>query len=131
MVSLVLLDSTVLIDALRGRSAVQRLRALRARGGDLVVTSPINVEEIHRGVRPDEWRIVQRLFDGLTVIPIGAAQAERAGTWRREFAARGVTLSQADCLVAATALSVGANLATANVKDFPMPEVQLEHWPSE
>ena len=102
MVSLVLLDSTVLIDALRGRSVVQRLRALRARG-DLVVTSPINVEEIHRGVRPDEWRIVQRLFDGLTVIPIGAAQAERAGTWRREFAARGVTLSQADCLVAATA----------------------------
>ena len=96
-----------------------------------MVTSPINVEEIHRGVRPDEWRIVQRLFDGLTVIPITAEQGERAGMWRREFAARGVTLSQADCLVAATAVSVGANLATANVKDFPMPEVQLEHWPSE
>ena len=50
-------------------------------------------------------------------------------TPRRDFARRGVTLSQADCLAAAAAVAVGARLATGNPKNFPMPEVVLEHWP--
>jgi predicted nucleic acid-binding protein len=40
-----------------------------------------------------------------------------------------VTLAQADCLVAAAALSIGGRLATGNPKDFPMPELRIEHWP--
>jgi len=43
--------------------------------------------------------------------------------------ARGVTLAQADCLIAAAAVGVGARLATGNRKDFPMPELSVEHWP--
>jgi hypothetical protein len=53
-----------------------------------------------------------------------------AGRWRRDFAAKGVTLSQADCLVAAAALSVGATLATGNPRDFPMRELAVEEWPA-
>jgi hypothetical protein len=33
-------------------------------------------------------------------------------------------------LIAAAAIGVGASLATANVTDFPMSEVAVEHWPS-
>jgi hypothetical protein len=33
-------------------------------------------------------------------------------------------------LIAAAAAGVGASLATANVADFPMSEVAVEHWPS-
>jgi predicted nucleic acid-binding protein len=40
-----------------------------------------------------------------------------------------VTLSQADCLIAAAARGVGARLATGNPKHFPMPELSTEHWP--
>jgi predicted nucleic acid-binding protein len=126
--AVVLLDTTVLIDALRGRSAADRVRSLR-RAGDLPVTSPINVEEVFRGLLPEEAATARRLFRGVRVIPIGAAEGERAGTWRREFARRGLTLSQADCLVAAVALTVGATLATGNVKDYPMNEIAIEHWP--
>jgi predicted nucleic acid-binding protein len=57
------------------------------------------------------------------------AEAERAGHWRREFAARGVTLSQADCLIAASAVGVDARLITANPTAFPMGELMVEHWP--
>jgi hypothetical protein len=39
-------------------------------------------------------------------------------------------LHQADCLIAAAAVGVGASLATANVADFPMPELTVEDWPS-
>lgn len=53
----------------------------------------------------------------------------QAGEWRGEFARSGTTLSQADCLVAAAALTAGGRLATGNPKDFPMAELRVEHWP--
>lgn len=49
---------------------------------------------------------------------------------RREHAAQGVTLHQADCLIAATAVQAGARFATGNVTDFPMSGLTLEHWPT-
>ena len=45
------------------------------------------------------------------------------------MAGRGVTLWQADCLIAATALVSGASLATGSPKDFPMSEVDVTYWP--
>lgn len=122
------LDSTVLIDFLRGRPAVERVRALRARG-DTAATTAINVEEIVRGLRPAETEAARRLFRGLVVLEVASPEAWQAGTWRRENSARGVTLFQADCLVAATAHLAGGVLVTGNPKDFPMPDVQIEHWP--
>ncbi|HEX7289649.1 MAG TPA: PIN domain-containing protein [Conexibacter sp.] len=124
-----LLDTTVLIDALRGRRAAERVRRLRAVGDDVPYVSAINVEEIIRGLREGEEPPVARLLDGLRLAPVARAEAERAAHWRRQFAERGVTLSQADCLIAAAALGVGARLITGNPKDFPMTELTVEHWP--
>ena len=124
-----LLDSTVLIDALRGRTAAQRVAGLR-RGGTEPWVCAISVEEIWRGLRRKEEPVVRRLFNGLRVAPLGTAEGIRAGTWRREFADRGVSLHQADCLIAAAALGVGASIATANIDDFPMEGITVDHWPS-
>lgn len=123
-----LLDTTVLIDVLRGRPAAERLRSLR-RSEEAPFTSGINVEELMRGIRPGERRSVERLIDGLRIAPLGRREGETAGMWRRDFAARGVTLSQSDCLIAAAAVGVGARLATGNPKDFPMRHLVVEHWP--
>lgn len=122
-----LLDSTVLIDALRGRPAAARVAGLRRLGTEPWVCA-ISIEEIWRGLRPTEESVVRRFFNGLRVAPVGAAEGICAGTWRREYAERGVTLHQADCLIAAAALGVGAALATANINDFPMEEVTVEEW---
>ena len=127
--SRLLLDSTVLIDALRGRSAAERIRGLRRTGTEPWVCV-ISIEEIWRGVRPSEEPQVHRLFRGLRLAPLGLAEGIRAGTWRRAFAEQRVTLYQADCLIAASAVGVGASLATANVSDYPMSEIAVEHWPS-
>ena len=95
---LLALDTTVLIDHLRGR--------------------------------PDsDHTAAEGLLAGLVVLPITAEAAWRAGEWRRQFAVRGVTLWQADCLIGATALTHGADLATGNPKDFPMEELVVQHWP--
>ena len=124
----ILLDTTVLIDALRGRPAAQRLVSLRRTGTEPWVCV-ISVEEIWRGLLPGDERHARRLFNGLRLAPLGVAEGVRAGAWRREFAARGVTLHQADCLIAAAAARIGATLATANVDDFPMIPLELMAWP--
>ena len=125
-----LLDSTVLIDALRGRPAAQRVGALRRAGVEPWVCA-ISIEEIWRGTRAEEEAAVRRLCNGLRLAPLGVAEGILAGTWRREHAARGVTLHQADCLIAAAAVGIGAALATANVDDFPMSWLTVERWPSD
>ena len=125
---LIVLDSTVLIDYLRGRPAVHHAQALRTRG-DVPATTAINVEEIVRGLRAGESDAAQRLCRGLVILPIDEAAAVRAGTWRRTFAGRGVTLYQADCLIAAATQQYRGVLCTGNPKDFPMPDLTVEHWP--
>ena len=125
-----LLDSTVLIDALRGRPAAERLVGLRRTGTEPWICA-ISVEEIWRGLRPDEDSVARRLVNGLRLAPLGAAEGIRAGNWRRAFARQGVTLHQADCLIAAAAVGIGASLATANIADFPMKELSVDNWPTE
>lgn len=125
-----LLDTSVLIDALRGRGAGARLRELRAGGAAVPWICAINVEELYRGVREREEEALRRFLGGLRIAPLGREEAERAGRWRRDFARRGVTLSQADCLIAAAAAGVGARLATGNPKHFPMDGLVVEHWPA-
>lgn len=124
----ILVDSTVLIDYLRGREVVSRVDEVR-RAGDVLCTTGINVEEIVRGLRPSEKAGAEKLFRGLTIISIGAPEGWQAGMWRRQFASRGVTLAQADCLIAAAALKARAVLATGNPRDFPMKELEVRHWP--
>ena len=124
----VVLDSTVLIDALRGYPVTDRIRSLRRSGAQLWV-SPISIEEIWRGLREGEEPAAARLINALRIAPIDRAAAMMAGVWRREHALAGTTLHQADCLIAASTLRIGGRLATGNPADFPMPEVAVDHWP--
>ncbi len=127
--SRLLLDSTVLIDALRGRAAAGRVAALRRRGVEPWVCA-VSVEEVWRGLMPGDDVAARRLVNALRLAPLGTAEGMRAGAWRQHFARRGVTLHQADCLIAAAAVGIGADLATGNVLDFPMEELLVEHWPA-
>ena len=122
------LDSTVLIDALRGYPATDRIRSLRRSGAQLWVC-PISIEEIWRGLREGEEQAAARLINALRVAPIDRTTATVAGAWRREYAGAGRTLHQADCLIAASTFRIGGRLATGNPSDFPMPEVTVDHWP--
>ena len=98
-------------------------------GGQVPWTCVINVEEIWRGLRRDDEEAAGRLVDALRLAPLGRSEARHAGGWRREFAKRGTTLAQADCLIAAAAVAIDVPLATGNPKDFPMEELEVEHWP--
>ncbi len=127
----IVLDTTVLIDVLRGRpGAVLGLTSLE-RTADRVFTTVLNIEEVVRGLRGRrEEDAAASLLAGLRLAPLGREQGEQAGRWRRDHAQRGVTLSQSDCLIAAAAVGLGARLATGNPRHFPMRGLDVEHWPA-
>jgi len=125
----VVIDTTVLIDVLKGRPrALARYEGLEPAGDDPHVCA-ITVEEVSAGLRPSERERAGLLLEGLREAPLGVAEGRLAGWWRRTYRQRGRTLSQADCLIAAAAVGIGARLVTGNPKDFPMKDVVVEHWP--
>jgi predicted nucleic acid-binding protein len=126
----IVLDTTVVIDVLKERPrAVERFLALESHG-DVPHVCAVTVEEVSAWLRPDERERAAAMFDGLSIAPLGLAEGRLAGWWRRRYRRSGKTLTQADALIAAAAAGIGARLATGNVKDFPMRELDVEHWPS-
>jgi predicted nucleic acid-binding protein len=124
-----LLDTTIVIDLLRDRPVLARLQAMAQAGEPPPFICAVVAEEVERGLRPGEHARAARVLGSFRVAPLDVAEGSIAGSWRREFGARGITLGQGDCLIAAAAYGVGARLATGNPKDFPMDEVTVEHWP--
>jgi predicted nucleic acid-binding protein len=111
-----LVDTTVLIDALRGSEPAQAwLRSIDHR----LAASEVSRVEVLQGLRSNEFAHAEALFRAFAWIPIDESIARRAGALGREWRRR-QALSVPDLLIAATALDLGANLATGNVQDFPM-----------
>jgi predicted nucleic acid-binding protein len=121
-----LVDTTVLVRVLRNHEpTVARLRSLQ----DPPYVSAMTVEEILRGMRAHEREATEALLRWLVVADVGEGEARKAAAWRSDYASRGRTLPQTDTLIAACAHRRGATLATANLKDFPMEDLHVEHWP--
>ncbi len=118
-----LLDTTVLIDAMRGRVAVLTALADAVRFGHELGTSALNLAEVYSGIRNHEESVAREFLATLTCFPVTDSIAERGGRLRNEWARRGITLGLADAMIAATALEHGLRLVTDNRKDFPMPEL--------
>ncbi len=120
------------VEAPRGHqpaAVLERTRWKWVYAGESLFTTVVNIEEIHRGLRSAREReAADRLLGGLRLAPLGRVEGARAGEWRCAHADRGITLSQADCLIAAGAVAVGARLATGNPNHFPMRGVTVEHW---
>lgn len=131
LLSLYLLDTTVLIAHLRGDEAVTALLLELLAGGHWLGTSCVNVAEIERGIRPRERKAATALADRLRFLDTGREAAVRAGRYQAVFEKRGRTIHTADALIAGTARAHGAILLTDNVRDFPMSDVKVEAPPGD
>jgi predicted nucleic acid-binding protein len=120
--SKVVIDTDVLIDLLRGRAAAQAL-LLRVTEHAIPCCSVISVAEIHAGMRVQERARTTALLDSLVLLDVTRSVAERAGHFKQRERAHGLEL--ADCLIAATAVTEAAVLATSNVRHYPIPELTL------
>jgi predicted nucleic acid-binding protein len=119
-----LLDSDVLIWQLRGREETVELLAKLSREGTLAC-SVVSIVEIQAGVRRGEEKRTNALLDSLKAYNVTPAIAKLAGTFIRNYRAKGVTLDFVDSIVAATAVIHDLTLLTYNPKHYPMPEVKL------
>lgn len=114
-----LVDSDVLIAHLRGVDAAREwLRQQRAAGP--LAVSAVSITEISGGMRSAERREVWQLLGSLRVEPVTELVARRAGEFMRQFRRSHSGIGIADYLIAGTADVRGLNLATLNVRHFPM-----------
>ena len=120
-----LLDTTALIDHLRGRPEVIELVATLAQQRHRLGVCCVNVAELYSGLGQDERARADRLLATLEYYEITQEIAQEAGRYRYEFARQGTPLSTADTLIAATAIAGGATLVTANTRDFPMHDIRV------
>lgn len=111
-------DSDVLIDALRGREPA-RLRIRRGLQAGGLRTTAINVFELRSGARSDAAReAVEKLLAPFEVLPVDARAADLAADLRRALEAIGQGIGTADYLIAGVCLAHVATLLTHNRSDF-------------
>ncbi|MPV50759.1 PIN domain-containing protein [Pseudactinotalea sp. HY160] len=114
-----LIDTSILIDVLRGEpAAVTLLRTERGLG-------PLHASEVTRvevlvGVRRGEERSTSDLLVILDWHPVDREVSERAGELGRRWLPSHRGIDTADLVIAATAELLGARVFTRNVKHFPM-----------
>jgi hypothetical protein len=118
---LTIVDTTVVVDILRGSPAAMAWATSIERR---LAASEVTRIEILRGLRSSERGAAERAFAGLRWVAVNESIARRAGDlgrrWRRSHGSIGL----ADLVIASTALELEAELATSNVRHFPMfPEL--------
>lgn len=118
----VVLDSTILIDHLRGTPEATAVIGGAPDLGLRPSASVVTKTEILRGVRSGERRAVRELFALIAWLPVDDAVAELAGEYGRIYRASHRGIDLADFIIAATAMRADAQLWTRNVKHFPMFE---------
>jgi predicted nucleic acid-binding protein len=119
--SVILVDSDVLIAHLRG-VAVARDWLVGARNDGPLAISAVSIVELIGGMRTVERREVWRLLASFRVEPATEMVARRAGDMMRRYRRSHNRIGLGDYLIAATADVQGLELATLNVRHFPMFE---------
>ena len=117
MAGLILLDTDVLVDFLRGhRKAVVFVNA----HSDRIILSSIVIAELYAGVKGDNEQAALDNFVSLfQVVSVSADIAKIGGLYKRDYGrSHGVGL--ADAIIAATAEVENAELKTLNIKHYPM-----------
>lgn len=122
------LDSTFLIDHLRGEAAAVAELARIFEFGDEPIVTEIIVCEVRAGLLPEAERHLVALLEPMEFVQPDPGTAMRAGRWRAELRARGSTLSLADALIAAAADSMGATVLTRNLRDFSLTPVPVQTY---
>jgi len=117
-VTLTIVDSNVLIDAIRNRQPALRFLEAAADAGALW-SSVLVRSELWVGSRPGEDDRIEDLIRQIAwhdVTPSIADHAGRLGAPYRLTHHIGVV----DLIIASTTIDLGGTLATLNVRDFPM-----------
>jgi predicted nucleic acid-binding protein len=111
-------DSDVLIDALRGREP-SSARVLRGLADRTLATTAISAFELRSGSRTAEQQAtIEALLGALAILPFDEPASKVAAACRRELEGKGSTIGMGDYLIAAICISRAATLLTRNRRHF-------------
>lgn len=123
-----ILDSSVLIAGeRRGETVKQVIDRVRVACGDAEsALSTISIIELTHGIyraktqadRERRRAFAEELIRDMIVHPVSVAISQLAGRIEGEQAAKGVSIAVADLIIGATALQLGFDVVTLNVKHF-------------
>lgn len=117
----ILLDTDILIDFLRGREKAREFLSSLVDEAALYC-SVITIAEIFAGMREQERKKTEDFLNSFNIIELTKEIAERGGTYKNRIKKQ--TLELDDCIIAASAQSIGAILATGNIKHYPMSDIK-------
>ncbi len=118
----VLVDTTILIDHLRGDARALRLLSQLFDEEDRVWAATPTRTEVIAGVRKGEEAAMAELFAIVSWVDVDVAVADAAGEFARHYRRSHSGIDTTDYLIAAAALSIGARLVTLNLSHYPMME---------
>lgn len=116
----ILVDTSVLIDHLRGDVAARRVLVAAVERGERLAASTVTKVEVLSGMRSREERATRRLLNALDWVAVDDSIAERAGLLANRYLRSHPGVDPIDFIVAATAEVHGAVLWARNIKHFPM-----------
>ncbi|MGH2759858.1 MAG: type II toxin-antitoxin system VapC family toxin [Actinomycetota bacterium] len=123
-----LLDTSVAVDHLRGHTAATELIADLLETGEELLSSELVRFELFAGVRPREVAALETFFRAIVWLPVTEDVAREAGTLARKYRRSHTNIDDVDYLIASTALIVGCDVLTTNVRHFPMlPRLQAPY----
>ena len=128
---MILLDTNICIGILRGD---RNVLAAYARNAGNVAISAMTVGELFFGAEKSQSKernreLVNRFVDAMPIIQTDNDIMRCFGVEKARLKNAGMTVEDADIIIAATALALSTPLATGNVKHFVrFPGLELEDW---
>ena len=138
------IDTDVAIDIIHGLATLEQVTELVGAADQVAITAP-SIYELYFGLHEmesrkarkiskaklqDERQGIEKLCRALIHVPFGHVAAEKSANIYHGLVAKGVTIDQFDCMIAAVVLGQdGASLLTRNSDHFSrIVDLQLKSW---
>lgn len=119
---MIVADTDVLIDFLRGRGGAAKRVALELETRSFGTTA-ITAFELRSGARTlKQRRGIDALLDAMTILSFGSEEARVAADLRRQLESQGQAIGMADYMIAAVCIANDGALLTRNRKHFERVE---------
>lgn len=128
-----LLDTCVISDFVKGEKGT--LEKIKNSSPQDIAVSCITVMEINYGLSINLQKakkispIIEELLNSITILQFCTKEAQITASIRAFLKENGTPIGAYDVLIAATALSAGLILVTANTKEFQrIPDLKIMNW---
>ena len=121
-----LLDTTIIIDHLRGDKKANSCLEEIGQRGDIAGCCCINIAEVYSGMLEKEAVKTNRFINSLYYYEVTREISKVAGKLRQKYQKKGTTLATTDIIIGAAALIYDLILVTRNIKHYPFPELEMK-----